>query len=428
MSTENHADVSQAEPAFQFDYSDSSSSDLIQGFRKAKAAGKGMLGMFLEMTKLRRGIGKISADEYFLYGLYDDRRYSPEIKKSFLGGSGRMVDSPWTILANDKPLMTAMLKGLGLPVPETQAMVHAHRTAAGVISLRNRADIGRFLRNDAQYPIFGKPFDAGCSLGTAKITGYDSANDVVVVGDERIAVDTFSGMISKLGRNYLFQTLLLPHEEISARIGPCVSSVRMFVINDSRGCTLHRAAWKIPASANVADNFWRAGNMLAGIDAESGRVIKTMLRSENGIAPVDAHPGTGVSFTDMVFPQWDQMRKTVLAAATQLTRCPFQGWDVALTDQGPILVELEADGGNPIMEQLCFESGLLDARYLNAVAEHKAWEKDGRKPVSVVNLDDGVHIEDDASAANAAPQQANPASPVIAPITVTPVVSNHSVV
>jgi hypothetical protein len=29
-----------------------------------------------------------------------------------------------------------------------------------------------------------------------------------------------------------------------------------------------------------------------------------------------------------------------------------------------VLVELEGDGGDPIMEQLCFDTGLLEGRYL----------------------------------------------------------------
>ena len=44
--------------------------------------------------------------------------------------------------------------------------------------------------------------------------------------------------------------------------------------------------------------------------------------------------------------------------------CHLQGWDVALTHRGPAFVELEGDGGDPIMEQLCFDSGLLQGRYL----------------------------------------------------------------
>nr|AKB95184.1 hypothetical protein [uncultured bacterium] len=374
---------------FQFDMAQNSSAqNFLQGVRKAKKSGKGMLSMIWEIAQLRRGQGQIRPDEYFMYGLYDDARYSKETKQSFLSEQGKQLDSPWQAVAKDKPLMTAMLQGLGLPTPETQAIMHSCRTVADAVPLRNRADVCRFLREQASYPIFGKPFDSACSMGTAKIDGYDADRDAVILGDDLIPVEGFAEMVEGLGRAYIFQTLMLPHPEIVKIIGPSVSSVRMFVFSDENGCDVFRAAWKIPASANVADNFWRVGNMLAGIDGETGKIVKTMHRTPTGLEPIDAHPATGVSFTDLVFPHWDEMRATVLAAAVNLPGCHFQGWDVALTDRGPILVELEGDGGNPIMEQLCFESGLLNERYLNIVNAAKDAEKNERKRnIAISNTD-----------------------------------------
>lgn len=330
----------------------------------------------MEIMRLRRGRGKLQPEEYFMYGLYDDERYSPESKTTFLGQNNLMLPSAWTEIARDKPTFTALLRGLDLPVPETQAIVHPTRSFPGAVPLRNGEDIGRFLRSEAAYPIFGKPFDSVCSMGTAKITGYDRTDDVVLVGgDRRVPVNAFIELIEGLGHAYLFQTLMQPHAEIASLIGPCVSSVRMFVMSDDDGQHLFRAAWKIPASENDADNFWRNGNMLAGVDVESGKVLRTLVRTESGTEPIEAHPITGAKFAEMTFPHWDQMRDLVLKAATQIPSCHFQGWDVAMTDRGPILVELEGDGGNPIMEQLCFDSGLLTDRYLAIVDAANEREK-----------------------------------------------------
>ena len=69
------------------------------------------------------------------------------------------------------------------------------------------------------------------------------------------------------------------------------------------------------------------------------------------------------------------------APAPNLPGCYFQGWDVALTDRGPVLVELEGDGGDPMMEQLCFESGLLQGRYLRFVESAKEIEKEKQAKV-----------------------------------------------
>ena len=53
----------------------------------------------------------------------------------------------------------------------------------------------------------------------------------------------------------------------------------MFVLVDDAGPVLLRASWKIPSGETVADNFWRSGNMLAGIDVETGKIIRVLRRT-----------------------------------------------------------------------------------------------------------------------------------------------------
>jgi hypothetical protein len=178
---------------------------------------------------------------------------------------------------------------------------------------------------------------------------------------------------------YLFQTRLAPHPKIVKVVGDQISTVRMFVLVDDDGPTLLRASWKIPSGESVADNFWRAGNMLGGLDVETGRIKRVLRRTTLGTEVIHTHPKTGTSFDGLVFPEWNQMRDVVMRGAAAVATCHFQGWDVALTDRGPVLVELEGDGGDPIMEQLCFDSGLLQGRYLEFAK--KAWKhrKDKKK-------------------------------------------------
>jgi hypothetical protein len=73
------------------------------------------------------------------------------------------------------------------------------------------------------------------------------------------------------------------------------------------------------------------------------------------------------------------MRDVVMRGAAAVPSCHFQGWDVALTDRGPVLVELEGDGGDPIMEQLCFDSGLLQGRYLEFATKALGMRKERKR-------------------------------------------------
>lgn len=358
----------------------------LEWLREAFESGKSVGGLLRDVAVLGWGNGRLQPSEYFLYKLYDDQQFPPDIKKTFLG-TNRLaqllyaLDMPWPEIANDKPTITALLRGHDLPIPETQAMRHRDREFPGAVALRSKDDVMRFLRSEARYPLFTKPTNSVCSLGVANLERYDGQSDSVMTKHQKqVPVAEFAEQVEKFAEGgYLFQTRLIPHPRIVEVVGDQISSVRMFVLVDDQGPLLLRASWKIPSGTTVADNFWRAGNMLAGIDVDTGRVIRVLRRTETGTERVERHPKTGTSFHGLVFPEWEWMRDVVMRGAQAVPSCHFQGWDVALTDRGPVLVELEGDGGDPIMEQLCFDSGLLQGRYLEFATKALQKRKERKK-------------------------------------------------
>jgi hypothetical protein len=358
----------------------------MEWLREALGSGKSLTSLVREVAGLSWGAGRLQPNEYFLYRLYDDKRFPGDVKKTFLGGDRLAqllwaLDMPWPEIAKDKPTLTALLRGHDLPIPETQAMRHSSREFPGAAALRNKADIEQFLRKQARYPLFTKPTDSKCSLGVANLDRYDAKTDCLITKRGRsVSISDFADQVETYATGgYLFQSRLAPHPKIVDVVGDQISTVRMFVLVDDDGPALLRASWKIPSGESVADNFWRAGNMLGGLDVESGRVIRVLRRTATGTEAVEKHPKTGTTFGGLVFPEWDKMRDVVMRGAAAVPTCHFQGWDVALTDRGPVLVELEGDGGDPIMEQLCFDSGLLQGRYLEFAEQAWKRRKDKKK-------------------------------------------------
>ena len=267
----------------------------------AFASGKSLIGLIRDVAALGAGVkAGSSLVSTFYTDLYDDARFPGETKRTFLGGDRlaqllNALDMPWPKIANDKPTFTALLRGHDLPIPETQAMRHKVRTFPGALTLHAKADVERFLRQQADYPLFGKPTNKVCSLGVANIERFDKGSDCIVTKmGRRVPIGVFADEVEKYAEGgYLFQTRLTPHPKIIGVVGDQISTVRMFVLVDDKGPLLLRASWKIPSGVSVADNFWRAGNMLGGLDVDTGKVIRVLRRTCSGTEAVDEHPKTG---------------------------------------------------------------------------------------------------------------------------------------
>ncbi|MEE2980978.1 MAG: sugar-transfer associated ATP-grasp domain-containing protein [Pseudomonadota bacterium] len=79
--------------------------------------------------------------------------------------------------------------------------------------------------------------------------------------------------------------------------------------------TLMRAALKIPAGRNQADNFWRDDNILGGIDIDTGMIFRAIQRGGPREVEADTHPDTGAAIKGLTLPGWDAAKALCLKAA-----------------------------------------------------------------------------------------------------------------
>ena len=104
------------------------------------------------------------------------------------------------------------------------------------------------------------------------------------------------------------------------------------------------AVLRLPVGSNRADNFAHgsSGNLTAPIDLQTGGVgMARGSRSRTWPAMVDVprHPDTGVLIPGSVLPFWAELVQLVLHAQRTLPHLSTLGWDVAITEHGPIIVE-----------------------------------------------------------------------------------------
>lgn len=335
----------------------------------AAAAALGLKGLALSRDQRRAagGPGKISKDEYFYYRLYDPDLPREELPRHVgRAAQARMHeacnDPRWFAPVHDKALFHTVMRGLGLPVPETAAVFEKGGRTFFCPALRHEDDLRALLKYRPNYPLFAKPIDGMYSIGALDLESVEGET-VLLRGGERVGVGDIVRFVVAFGRSgYLFQRRLLPHPALAAAFGGTLASMRLLVLLDPGGARLESAVVKIPRSGGAADNYWRTGNMLGAVDPENGRIGRVVSGVGEDMALHDTHPDTGAALADLALPDWAAAKALCVTAACAFPGVRTQSWDVALTPAGPVLLEFNF-GGDLNLHQLAHRRGALTDRY-----------------------------------------------------------------
>ena len=145
-------------------------------------------------------------------------------------------------------------------------------------------------------------------------------------------------------------------EEMAAFHAQSVNTIRIVTyLKDDKVEKLF-AVFRMGVGDNVVDNAG-AGGIIAAVDVETG-VVSSCGYREDGTT-YDTHPDTGKHIQGSQIPRWDDLLALVDRLAFVLPEQPFVGWDLALTDDGWVMIE-----GNQYPSftgiQMCTQRGIRD--------------------------------------------------------------------
>ncbi|HZS83046.1 MAG TPA: sugar-transfer associated ATP-grasp domain-containing protein [Stellaceae bacterium] len=354
-----------------------------------EAGGMSYVELVADYARLAFGPGRLAFEEYVSLRLFDRARYEGADKHAFVGKhvsqkiwrSANFRIDRWGILES-KIASAAILSANGLPVIPLAALFRADVGLPSPTLLRSAEELSAFLRRSDRYPLFGKPTDGIQSLGSVSLERYDGATDRLVTLDGRdVALADFVAEVTRLyPTGYLFQPRLEPHALVRQICGNRLATVRVLTILEEAGPRILRASWKLPAGRHAADNFWRSGNLLAQLDARDGRVLRVLRGTGLDLREVSQHPDSAYPFAGLAVPNWPVVLRLALEGAKVLPRLGLIGWDIAPTDAGAVIVEMNATP-DFVLAQLADGRGILDAEFCSFLAERrrlgKEWLRNG---------------------------------------------------
>lgn len=141
-------------------------------------------------------------------------------------------------------------------------------------------------------------------------------------------------------RPYVLQRRLRSHPSMHPFTREAVPTVRAVTGFEAGGrARLLRASVRLPMAGSVVDNV-TAGGMVAAIDLATGQLEGSVKWRPDGIVQyADVHPSSGSPVPGFQLPDWSAVTRLAEQAHQAAPTLPLVGWDIALTSEGPLLLE-----------------------------------------------------------------------------------------
>jgi hypothetical protein len=254
----------------------------------------------------------------------------------------------WTpdCVLTDKARFAERCVAAGLPIPETIATVKG-------ADLTMLAEPGG--RSLVAKPVAGEGGDGLTMLGP-------------IAGEQALR-----GAMRSLGTDeaVVIQPLIETHAELRDLSLAALPTVRIVTMLDEHSRPeIVSATFRCPSDPQARVDNMKAGGLIVAVELESGRLGAACKGYGGG--DYRQHPVTGADIEGRILPDWVTACGLVRRAHGEaFADYALIGWDVALTPDGPVLIE---GNGKPgvLMPQRAARKGLAQGRYGELLAYHLA--------------------------------------------------------
>lgn len=254
-------------------------------------------------------VGLRNQDEYIDY-------YSFMISRNRVN----RLDDWWSYVAilRDKYVFFKFMKSSNIPVPD-------------VFGIINDGELYDSSMNSVQWDTIKDETDY-----FIKIIDGECASYVKHIGDYNDLCSEKINKIYKRGR-YILQRSIKQYEGMNALNPYAINTLRIVTINKNGNPYVLTSLLRVGTSKTGNVDNWAAGGLAVGI--EEGHLKKYGFYKPNHGTKTDKHPDTGVVFSSFEIPMYEEAVQLACKAYKCLYGIRAIGWDIAISTEGPIIVE-----------------------------------------------------------------------------------------
>jgi len=252
---------------------------------------------------------------------------------------------------DDKLLFNRLCRDVEIPTPDILAVLSRGGVANGeVCVLPDFGSLAKLYAREKRLDLILKP--RSDSLGTGvRFVSFQSGR-VLDIDGRVIDLQPFADQLHfDMQRDqYLVQPFLRLHPDLAAlSSGRALGTLRVLVFSDQGKFRILYAVMRIPAAGNVHDNFsaGASGNLIAAVDPSTGKLSRAWGRQRGSSSRLldsfACNPATGAQIEGVQVPMWQQVSEVLSRAAAAFSRLPCLGWDLAVTEQGVLVIEANSN-------------------------------------------------------------------------------------
>ena len=297
--------------------------------------------------------GQFSLKEIIGYALYAPKvRLSVPVlisKEASLAKLARINSHGQQHQTEDKSVFYAKCQGVALPVPVTYGVFEGGRgTDRFGQTLDGREPWVRYFKSALPECFIVKEREGAYGSGFAAFERESSGFRRVGQARTGDCDWLYDELIGQVPISLVIQERFFDHpdlEVLSGCKGLQTLRVNTYLEEDGSVSILFYML-KVLVGTNVSDNFSMGtkGNLIGIGDPQIGVLTgaRTLHPSGSGLISIDRHPVTGIPFRGFRIPLWSEAIDLAKKAHRFFPEFGALGWDIALTSDGPKLIEANA--------------------------------------------------------------------------------------